>query len=276
MLGHTRQKREFDDKIAQGQLAHGYIFHGPPRIGKRHFARALASFLEGREFAPAAGVLNDLLEMEAESGSIGIDAVREMRSFLWQKPTVSSRRTVIIDEAESLTDEAQNAILKIAEEPPESALIILVSSDPERFRATVASRFQKVFFSIVPRSDIQAWLEAEHGQTPEEAARIAQKSAGQPGLAYRLIRDPEFLAQLDLAQQFLTSAPADRKELIKNFADDEDFVLADFLEYLLIAGRDQTRRMPTFWHRVFELRRQADGFGLNVRLQLSALAEYLV
>ena len=104
-------------------------------------ALALANFLEHGTFVPPAesAVLQDakiidlafmkLLKPDAAGDSIGIDAAREIKNFLWQRPNVSARRTHIIDDAAMMTNEAQNAILKVTEEPPSSSLLILISTD---------------------------------------------------------------------------------------------------------------------------------------------------
>ncbi len=81
-----------------------------------------------------------------EKGVIGIDVVRSLKRFLWQKPANSKLRTVIIREAENLTNPAQSASLKIVEEPPESALIIFIAKNIENLLPTLTSRIQKVHF----------------------------------------------------------------------------------------------------------------------------------
>ena len=81
-----------------------------------------------------------------EKGTIGIDIIRSLKYFLWQKPANSKLRTVIIKESENLTNQAQNAALKIVEEPPESSLIIFITKNVENLLPTLTSRLQKIHF----------------------------------------------------------------------------------------------------------------------------------
>ncbi len=146
-------------------------------VGKRTVAQALAHFLEKGEFEPcppANEILQDAklidlafakqLDRELKD-SISIDAVREIKNFLWQRPNVSPKRTLIIDEAELLTTEAQNALLKITEEPPASSLLIVVASDLDGIMPTILSRLQKIHFGAVPEAEIAKWL-ANTGKRP--------------------------------------------------------------------------------------------------------------
>src|ERR1700684_642687 len=116
MIGHEKNLADLKDLNERGQLGHGYVFYGPSMVGKKLFARTFAMYLEND-----TNVFSDCMIIEpGDHSSISIDAVRDIKNFLWQKPNASSRRTLIIDEAELLTAEAQNALLKVTEEPPVS------------------------------------------------------------------------------------------------------------------------------------------------------------
>lgn len=131
----------------KNQLTHGYIFYGPSPEQVFTFAQQLASVLEDNQ-----KVLIDCKVIESTLDSIGIDQVREINNFLWQKPVVSLRRTLIIRRASLLTAQAQNALLKIAEEPPPHGLIILIVGKLEELLPTLLSRFQKHYFSSFDQS----------------------------------------------------------------------------------------------------------------------------
>src|SRR3989338_2928228 len=108
-IGHQHLVKDFKSLVKAGRLAQGYIFFGEPEVGKFYFAKHLANFLETEEFQIAQRPLGDALILENPSG---IDEVRQIKNFLWQKPVASSRRLAIINNAENLTSQAQNAILK--------------------------------------------------------------------------------------------------------------------------------------------------------------------
>ncbi len=137
----------FSELIKENRLSHGYIFfgHGADEA-KLSAVKDLANFLETGKWEESGRVLNDSTFYDARNEG-GIDLIRLASDFLWQKPAVSSRRLLVIDNAHALTLPAQNAILKIAEEPPAGALIILLIKDPGALLPAVQSRFQKIFLA---------------------------------------------------------------------------------------------------------------------------------
>ncbi len=285
IIGHERTIGDMQRLAGSGALGHGYIFSGPSMVGKRTVARAFGKFLEKGSFeVPAEGeVLQDLMVVdlmfmqmrnpEASGDSIGIDAAREMKGFLWQRPNASPRRIVIVDGADLLTTEAQNALLKITEEPPASSLLILIASDPEAILATIRSRLPEVHFGTVPERAIAEWLAGTEGVTEAHAASFAKRARGTPGLAWRLAHDEAFRATLERAERFLAAPAAARKDLIKKLIEPDDFSLRRFLEAIVtvLAWRDPSPANAALWHKALRLSENAGNAPLNPRLQLEAL-----
>lgn len=141
---------DFKRLVENNRLSHAYLFFGGD--DKNHqekflFAQSLANFLENGTFNEPPRLLQEILIISPdEKGTIGIDSIRDLKYFLWQKPTNSTRRVAVIKEAENLTPEAQNAALKIVEEPPESALIIFISNIEDNLFPALTSRLQKIYF----------------------------------------------------------------------------------------------------------------------------------
>ncbi len=273
MIGHQKIFDDLQSLNDRGSLGHGYIFHGPSMVGKKLAAIEFANYLENGVFESDSGrILSDMMLVEpVGNGSIGIDAVREIRNFLWQKPNASSRRTLIIDDAELATTEAQNALLKITEEPPVSSLLILITSDIESILPTIASRLPKIYFGTVPEKEIATWL---------KDPKTAKKAAGKPGLAWRLLHDEDFQEQLTLAEKVLKSPAPTRRDLIKKILEPEDFNFRKFLDAIILqlAWREQTRAVAAtqqaaapLWHKALALYDRETNFSLNPRLQLEAL-----
>ncbi len=140
-------KKLFSDLVKENRLSHGYIFfgHGSDEE-KLQAAKNLANFLEAGKWEEAGRVLNDSTFYNAHVDG-GIDLIRLASEFLWQRPAVSIRRLLVINNAQALTLPAQNAILKIAEEPPAGALLVLLLKDPGALLPAAQSRFQKIFLS---------------------------------------------------------------------------------------------------------------------------------
>lgn len=262
--------------MKSGRLGHGYLLCGSSMVGKRTFAQSFANFLETGlfELPSAESVLQDTKIIDAATtDSIGIDAVREIKNFLWQKPIASPRRTLIIDEAELLTAEAQNALLKVTEEPPASSLLLIVTTDEESILPTIVSRLPQVYFGAVPEAEIALWLVEHQGLTKTKAAPLAKKAIGKPGLALRLLSDEKFQKNLELAEKYLKSTKTTRKDIIKKIIEPDDFSMRIFLESVIIslAWEKPIAARAALWHRTLALYGNVTNFGLNPRLQLEAL-----
>ena len=184
-------KKDFQKLIEKNNLSQGYILFGFGRYNfseggaeeKFLFSKELANFLEIGKWEADNRVLLDARILNAKEDG-GIDLVRSASHFLWQKPVVSKKRTLIINNADNLTLPAQNAILKISEEPPAHALIILIVRDPEVLLPAVVSRFQKIYVH-------------------------AQNNANQR-------------IDANTAKKFLNSNLTQKKEMIKQVVENED------------------------------------------------------
>lgn len=284
MIGHNDILGDLKNLNEGGGLSHGYVFYGPAMVGKKTAALEFAHYIESgataSEPARESKILSDMMLIEAGTAtSIGIDAVREIKNFLWQKPNVSQRRTLIIDDAELLTTEAQNALLKVTEEPPVSSLLILITSDAESILPTIISRLPKIYFGTVPEKEIEKWLSengaASKGTTKAKAAELAKRVMGKPGLAWRMMHDEEFQAQIELAEKLLKTPAATRRDVIKKIIEPEEFNFRKFLDAVIMVlawhGKAEKKIKPALWHKALQLYDRETNFSLNPRLQLESL-----
>lgn len=277
IAGHAREIDDVIDCHAKGVFPRKVIFFGEPAIGKYTVARALAYFFERGSFPRniqeqnAGAVLTDaFFAVPTAEGSIGIDEARRIKEFLRQRPLVSPFRTVVIGDAERLTGEAQNALLKVSEEPPEYAIIILITRDPELLLPTLVSRFEKRYFAPVPEKEIAEWLVKLCGISQKDAKMIAAKSFGKPGFAFEYVRGGLFEEKIEEAERFLVAPLSSRRNFLKSLLEDPSFQIRDFLDALLVALKESEFR-GKLWHDVVELRRVADTTPVNPRIQLSNL-----
>jgi len=276
MVGHKLLINSFKALVKSERLAHGYLFVGSEGVGKRLLALGFANYLEnppagGGDFdydEKNPGILGDCLVISLAGNSIGVDEARKVKQFLSQRPNRSAYRTVIIDKAEYLTNEAQNALLKITEEPPASALLIFVVQNPELLMDTLNSRLQKVYFSALSINEVKDWLVKEYGVRATEAERLAEESFGQPGLALRMFKDEKLISNLKLASEFLKLDRSSSKDFLKDLLEPENFNIADFLDALAIVLAKDYKKHYNLWHKVLELRRNISFFPLNPKLQL--------
>jgi DNA polymerase-3 subunit delta' len=173
--------------------SHAYLFRGPRGAGKRTAARAfaaeiLAALAEDPDDARRRALLDpsphpDLVWLAPRGAQHLVEEVRErvIRGAAY-RPFEGGKRVFVIEAAEAMRDESQNALLKTLEEPPGFAHLILLSSEPEALLETVASRCQPVEFAPLPAEVLERELAAapatEPPASPEEIAAAARLGAG--------------------------------------------------------------------------------------------------
>jgi len=184
LLGRDKESKIIKRLKEKNLLAGSYIFFGESQVGKFTFADEITRELEGNPF-----VCQERLIICSGESKIGIDAIRAMKLFLRKRPVMSAFRTVIIKDAHKMTPEAQNAALKIVEEPPSYALIIFITRGIDNILPTLSSRLRRLYFPCVPKHDIISWLVANHNVPEKEATHIAEISFGAPGFALQVIKE---------------------------------------------------------------------------------------
>lgn len=138
-----------------------------------------------------------------------IDSMREMRDQALLKPLRGRWMVNIVEEGDTLNEEAASCILKLLEEPPPHVVNILLYRNAANVMPTIRSRCQLVRFGRVEAGALTERLIEEHGADPSEAAFLATYSQGRPGIAIRLIGDQEFRRRREsVAAVALAAAPS--------------------------------------------------------------------
>lgn len=186
--------------VSSGRVASAYIFLGPSGCGKKLTAMNFAKLLncsapvEGEPCEKCAFCIkiNSLthpdvlvLEKEAKKAEFGIDVVLEAIKSVSLKPYEARKKVYILDDADLMSEEAQNAVLKTLEEPPQDAVLILIVEDIQIIPATIRSRSQIVKFFPVPAADIEKILRDDHSVEAKDAQVLARLSLGSIGRALR-------------------------------------------------------------------------------------------
>ena len=179
--------------------SHAYLFRGPRGAGKRAAARAfaaevIAAAAADPEDARRRALLDpsphpDLVWLAPRGAQHMVEEVRErvIRAAAY-RPFEGGKRVFVIEAAEAMRDESQNALLKTLEEPPGFVHLILLSSDGEGLLETVASRCQTVDFAPLPAAVLEEELAGE-GAAADEVAAAARLAAGDLELARLLLGD---------------------------------------------------------------------------------------
>lgn len=201
---------------------HAFLFSGPSRVGKRTLVRFAAQTILGGSVdagVPRSGFSHpDYLvvrpEVRGESrGAITIAQARSLRRFLSATPFVGDRKVVIIEDADCLTHEAANALLKSLEEPPEDTLIFLVAHHIAGVLPTIRSRTVPVRFSLVSDHELKEGLRLR-GFVLAEIDDALSFADGRPGVALKILSGEASLSLLRQRRkeffQLLTASPFER------------------------------------------------------------------
>lgn len=220
LVGHQKQW-QFLTKVARlGKLPHAFLFSGPSHIGKRTFALEFVKFLNcenkkennlpchickncqdiDKGVYPDFHIIepvNDWRDSSAHISnnrqvSIQISQVRELNKILSLHPYKSGIKAVVIDQAHTMTRDAQSAFLKILEEPVGETLFIIITEVPEKILLTILSRCEKVKFYPVSQDEINNEIQKQ-GISEDRAKDIVRFSFGRPGLAFSYLSNPKDL-----------------------------------------------------------------------------------
>ena len=263
LYGLEDKIEEFKKAVKKDNLRQSYLFFGEPQIGKFTFASSLVNFLENKEFIPSISrrpLIDAEFFLPDESGSIGIDAVRRLKKFLYQRPIVSSRRSAVFDSAESLTSEAQNALLKIIEEPPQFSLIIFISHETSVFSPTLASRFTKVYFPRLNQKSIEKFLKERFKVDSNKAALTAKQSFGRIGRAVQLLQ----------------SLPGGRQGPPSKTDKAEIESLSKYLEELILSLHKNLLKNSSKLSWLLEREELVKRYNLNPKLQFKAIQQRVI
>lgn len=205
IIGQTGIVNHLQNAIQAEKVSHAYIFNGEEGMGKRTLALAFAKTLQCTEkgiipcnrckscMQSDSGNQPDIMWITHEKASIGVDDIRtQVNADIQVKPYQSPYKIYIIPSADKMTENAQNALLKTIEEPPQYAIIILLVCNVHNLLATILSRCVVFDLKPIDRQLIKDYLMAKH-QIPDYLAEIAAGfSGGNLGKAIRYASSEDF------------------------------------------------------------------------------------
>jgi DNA polymerase III subunit gamma/tau len=237
VLGQEHVVRALAGAVREGRLVHAYLFSGPRGTGKTSSARILAKMVNC-ERGPTAepcgtceqcrriegGTHLDVSEIDAASHG-GVDDARELRERAPTAPVQGREKVYIIDEAQRLSREAFDALLKMFEEPPPGVRFVLCTTEPHKMPATLASRCQRFEFRRLPGDVLAAHLALVAGKESIELSEgvadvIAREAEGSARDALSLLDQAAILGGGKVTEEVVT-------RLIGAPETDVQFALAD-------------------------------------------------
>lgn len=170
IIGNEKIKDLLLKTIQTNSVLHSYLFVGIDGIGKSMFAKEFAKAIlcnnENEKPCHQCKSCNsftnenhpDYLFIEPDGNSIKIEQIRYLIQKISEKPIESSKKVYIINNADSMTVEAQNSLLKTLEEPPEYVCLILIASNESKLLNTIKSRCTKIFFMPIENDKIEKYI----------------------------------------------------------------------------------------------------------------------
>ncbi|MEQ3624732.1 MAG: DNA polymerase III subunit delta' [Celeribacter sp.] len=251
LQGHAAAEQTFLDAFNSGRLHHAWLITGPQGVGKATLAWKIARFLLA---APVAGddllaggdtpAPADSLDLPADhpiarrvralseprlfllrrpyddkakrlKQDITVDAARGMKGFFTMSAVEGGRRVVIIDSADELNTSAANAVLKLLEEPPKNAVLLLISHQPSRLLPTIRSRCRTLRCGPLTPADLAIAVEQAGLDAPDAGGALAALAAGSVGAAISLMHEDGVKLYADLMALFDGLPQIDRSRAIK-------------------------------------------------------------
>ena len=214
-------KRLLSAALAEGP-AHAYLLHGPPGVGKKRAAMLFAAELLGDHARVERRSHPDLYVLEPLGDQIRIDDIRALRRDLHMRPFEASRRVYLVLGADTMNEDAADALLKDLEEPPAYAVLVLIASDLGPLPETIRSRCQLVPFRRLSEVAVRDEIRRRAPElADDEVTTLARVAAG----------------RLDRAERLLDPAAAQRREALLAVARavylDPDFDAGDGAQTLL-------------------------------------------
>ncbi len=260
IIGNKQIKERLQKSLELNKISHSYMFVGIEGIGKKilatKFAKAILCIENEESQAEKTSGCNkcksckefntnnnpDFLIIEPEGNSIKIEQIRYLQKKVQEKPIISNKKVYIIDNADLMTKEAQNCLLKTLEEPPEFATIILIGSNENSFLNTIKSRCMIIRFNPISNQEIEKYLEQNKkiDQISEEILNLAEGSIGK---ASKIIEKQSEYKELE--KIILNLEKQDIIEIIKNSqilysSKEEIFELLNYINIILLKISKQT------------------------------------
>lgn len=255
IVGHEDIIRHFKSSIEMDRVSHAYIISGETGSGKKALARAFAATLQCETGTGVAcetcqsclqvisGNHPDIITVSHEKANvITVDEIREqLVDSITTKPYKSKYKIYIVPDAQLLNAQAQNAILKTIEEPPEYGIILLLTNNLDRLLSTIRSRCMVLETRPVRERDVLEYLTDKMGLSHEKAYFCLDFAQGNLGKAIRLAENDEYAAAKESVVDMLKRIPdMDDEDLTRALSEVDKFKLSldDYMDLMVLWYRD--------------------------------------
>ncbi|HET9098642.1 MAG TPA: AAA family ATPase [Candidatus Saccharimonadales bacterium] len=255
---HPSTKKTID--LAIGSVSQAIVLVGPKGLGKKSLAKYITSrLLDSIAVDQHPNVY--FVRILPDKKNISIDEVRKLNSFLALKVASSSQtnRAVIIEDAQTMTAEAQNAILKLIEEPPSGTVFILTVTHEQDLLPTILSRVQQIRVAKPTKAEL---LKAVKQSDEEHFNSLYSISDGKPGLLFSLLNDTghPFAEALEVTRNLITQPVYQRLLLMESLSKDKQRLSAVISLLLQMAHAGlRSGKNTDRWQKIYQTSYEAKG-----------------
>lgn len=281
IIGHEQIIEHFQNAITLDKVSHAYILNGPDQSGKMMLAEAFAAALQC-EKRGTEGCMEchscrqavshnqpDIIYLTHEKpNTISVNDIRvQINQSIIEKPYASPYKIYIVDEAEKMNQQAQNALLKTMEEPPAYAVIILLTTNADIFLPTILSRCIRLDLKPAANDKVRSYL-MEHFQIPDYQSDVSAAFAqGNVGKAIQLASSEHFKEMKDSAVQLMKRVKDidvyEMGEAVKQI-NEYKMSVNDYFDIMMVWYRDVLMYKATmdinsliFKEQVYDIKKQA-------------------
>ena len=205
--GNIKNRKELERIVQNNTVLHSYLFLGENGIGKKEIAKEFAKqilCLAHKDKCDCKSCIcfetdnhPDFQLINDEGDTIKISTIREMIATVYEKPILSDKKIYIINDADKMTKEAQNSLLKTLEEPPEYTIIILIASNTDMLLNTIKSRCTKIIFEKLTTQELKEALESKINLDANISEKMFEFFDGSVGKALKILEKKEIYDALD-------------------------------------------------------------------------------
>ena len=246
IIGNEKIKKELTVIAQNNKYPNSMLFIGRSGIGKKFFAKEFAKNILCNSGKQYCGVCKsciefdssnhpDFIEISPNENSVKIEQIREMQKKVAEPPIISNRKVYLIDDADTMTKEAQNALLKTLEEPPEFVNIILIGENEANFLSTIKSRCLIINFKNLTQKEINHYF-VNYLNITDIPNSIIEASSGSIGKAIQFYEKMDIFESVKhVFEEFENLGLIDTlkaSEIIYKYQDDKYDIL-DYINLIL-------------------------------------------
>ena len=284
LIGNEDVKKTLIKAINSNEIVNSYMFVGQAGIGKKEFARDFSKMIlclseDKKNCSNCNSCIKfesdnhpDFFQIEPDRNSIKIAQMRQMQDNIYQRPIVSEKKVFIINDADKMTEEAQNSLLKTLEEPPKYITIILIVSNENMMLNTIKSRCLKIYFKNIANDVMVSYIN-NNGAMQDVDENIIKMCNGSFAKLESIKQNLDTYLQVE--NVFLEIINKQETSIISIFNKCEIIYkskenIQDILEYMIVILYNKIKKQEGYYYKYFGVLKIID----NTKVKLNSNSNY--